>query len=74
MPVDVEIRHIPVHPLPHPIGQPTHRQYVARPIKHKRIALAKAFAREDFIFDGKQTRVVGQRWKSAKRSKSRRGD
>ena len=62
MAVDVKVRLVAMHPLPHPVGQPAHGQDVARPIKHKRIGLVQPFAREDFILDRKQPRVVGLKW------------
>ena len=59
MPVDVEVSLVPMHPFTNPVGQPPHGKDVAGPIKHKRIALVQAFAREDFVFDRKQARIVG---------------
>ena len=59
MPIDVEVSLVPMHPLPNPVSQPTHRQNVARPIKRKRVALVQALAGEDLILDREQARVVG---------------
>lgn len=62
MPIDVEVSLVPMHPFPNPVGQPTHGQDVARPVKRKRIAFVQAFTREDFIFNRKQARIVGLEW------------
>jgi len=62
MPIDVEVRLVAMHPLTNPIGQPTHGQDVARPIKGKRIALVQAFAGKDFIFDRNEPRIVRLEW------------
>jgi hypothetical protein len=51
-----------MHPLAHPVGQPSHGKNVARPIKRKRIALVQAFTCEDFVFDRDEARVVGLEW------------
>ena len=59
MAIDVEVSLVPMHPFPNPVGQPSHGKNVARPIKDKRIALVQAFARQNFIFDRDEARVVG---------------
>ena len=51
-----------MHPLPNPVGQPTHGQDVASAVKGKRIRLAQALAGKDFVFDRVQARVVGLEW------------
>ena len=62
MAIDVEVSLVPMHPFPNPVRQPTHGKNVARPIKSKRIGLVEPFAREDFIRDRKQARIVGLKW------------
>jgi hypothetical protein len=59
MAINVEVSFVAMHPLTNPVGQPPHGQDVARPIKHKRIALVQAFPREDFILDRDEARIVG---------------
>ncbi len=62
MAVDVEVSLVAMHPLPNPVGQPTHGKDVARPVKGKRIALVQAFPRKDFILDRDEARIVGLEW------------
>lgn len=58
MPVDVEVSHVPMHPLPHPIRQPPHGKNVAGRVKRERVSVVQAVAGEDFVLDGMKTIVV----------------
>src|SRR5450631_1150381 len=62
MAIDVEVRLVAMHPLPNPVGQPTHREDIAGAVKRKRIGLVQTLASEDFVFDREQARVVGLEW------------
>jgi hypothetical protein len=58
MPVDVEVSHVPMHPLPHPIRQPPHGKNVASAVKDERVGLVQALARQDFVFNREKPRIV----------------
>jgi hypothetical protein len=62
MPVDVEVRLVPMHPLAHPVRQPAHGKNVAGAVEGERVRIAQALTSQNFILDREETRVVGLKW------------
>jgi hypothetical protein len=48
-----------MHPLANPVGQPSHRENIARSVERERIRLCQAFTSQNFIFDRDEARIVG---------------
>ena len=58
MPIDVEVRLVPVHPLAHPIPHPPDGKDVTSSVKCQRIGLVQPLAGQNLVFDWVKTRIV----------------
>ena len=59
VPVDVEVGHIPVHPLAHMVSQPAHSQHVRGTIKRNPVVELQPLASQNFAGNRLKPRIVG---------------
>jgi hypothetical protein len=52
MPIDIEVRLVPMQALADVIREPSHGKNVASPVKNKRVVTGQAFACQNFLGDG----------------------
>jgi hypothetical protein len=59
MTVDVEVCLVAVHPVAHPVRQPTDSKNVSGAIQDKGVGLIQALAAQNLVFNREETRVFG---------------